>query len=58
MIESKKKRTRMGRMKLSLKEVAEITNGTLISGNPESVVWDLCIDSRAAKEGDLFVPLL
>ena len=45
-------------MKLSLKEVAEITNGTLISGNPESVVWDLCIDSRAAKEGDLFVPLL
>ena len=45
-------------MKLSLKEIAKITDGVLISGNPEDEVYDLCIDSRVAKKGDLFVPLL
>ena len=45
-------------MKLSLKEIAQITGGTLISGNLEDEVTDLCIDSRVAKNGDLFIPLL
>lgn len=45
-------------MKLSLKEIVEITDGVLISGNPEDEVLDLCIDSRVAKKGDLFIPLL
>lgn len=45
-------------MKLSLKEIVEITGGTLLSGNPEDEILDLCIDSRVAKKGDLFVPLL
>ena len=45
-------------MKLSLKEIVEITDGVLISGNPEDEVLDLCIDSRMAKKGDLFIPLL
>lgn len=45
-------------MKLSLKEISTITQGELLSGNPDNFVMDLCIDSRAAKKGDLFVPLL
>ena len=39
-------------------EIAKITGGRLLCGNPDTVICGLCIDSRVAKEGDLFVPIV
>ncbi|RYD05492.1 hypothetical protein N752_09100 [Desulforamulus aquiferis] len=43
----------------SIKEIAEITGGTILQGNPELSVSDVSIDSRKIKEGEgtLFVAL-
>lgn len=41
---------------LYLFELAEIVNGRII-GQPNALVTGVCLDSRKAKPGDLFIPL-
>ncbi len=43
---------------ITVKEILEVTNGTLLSGSEDVVITDMCTDSRIAKEGDLFVPIV
>ena len=42
---------------VKVSEIAGAVGGRLISGYPDILINDICIDSRVAKEGDLFVPL-
>lgn len=39
-------------------EIAEAVQGKLVAGNPETVIKNICIDSREAGEGSLFVPII
>jgi len=39
-------------------EIAEAVHGKLLAGNPETVIKHICIDSREAGEGSLFVPII
>ena len=43
---------------ITVKEILEATNGKLLSGSEDTVITDLCTDSRLVKEGDLFVPIV
>ena len=43
---------------LTVKEITEAVNGTLIAGNPDTAIEYICIDSREAHEGGLFVPII
>ena len=43
---------------LTVKEIVEAVNGTLLAGNPDTVIEYICIDSREAHEGGLFVPII
>ena len=40
------------------KEIAEAVGGVILQGKEEAKVLDICIDSREAKPGDLFVPII
>ena len=44
--------------KIRLGEIADVTRGYLISGDPMHYVTSVTTDSRAAKAGDLFIPLI
>lgn len=39
-------------------EIVEAVGGVLLAGNPETVIENICIDSREAGEGSLFVPII
>lgn len=39
-------------------EIAEAVGGYLLCGNPDTPVNDICTDSRQAKAGDLYVPII
>lgn len=41
----------------TIKEIAAVTGGTIIQGNPAAEVNGLCTDSRRAKNGDIFVAM-
>ena len=43
---------------ITVNEILEATGGVLLSGNGDTLITDLCTDSRLAKEGDLFVPIV
>lgn len=43
---------------IRVREVLEATDGTLLCGDIESVITDVVTDSRSAKEGTLFVPVI
>lgn len=45
-------------MKLTVKDIVEATNGALLSGDMSTEILDFCTDSRAIKEGDLFIPII
>lgn len=45
-------------MKMTAKEIVEITGGVLLCGDENAVVTGICTNSREIKEGDLFVPIL
>ena len=36
----------------------DATNGKLLSGSKDNVIQEVCTDSRTAKKGDLFVPII
>ena len=44
--------------RLNVKEIVEAVNGTLLAGNPMTEIEYICIDSREAHEGGLFVPII
>ncbi len=39
-------------------EIVKAVDGTLLAGNPETVIEHICIDSREAEAGSLFVPII
>lgn len=43
---------------ITVKDIVEMTGGVLMCGDENTKVLDICIDSRAIKEGDLFVPIV
>ena len=43
---------------MTAEEIVKAESGTLLSGNPETVIEHICIDSREASEGSLFVPII
>lgn len=45
-------------MKLSIKEILQATGGRLLGGNEDVCISGACIDSREAKAGALFVPIV
>ncbi len=42
---------------ITVKDILKATGGILLCGNENTVLTDICIDSRMIKAGDLFVPL-
>lgn len=42
----------------SIQEIAQVTGGNLLQGNPAMTITGITTDSRKAKSGDLFVALL
>ncbi len=45
-------------IKLTVKDIVDATGGKLLCGDENTVIKDVCIDSRTVKEGDLFVPII
>ncbi len=43
---------------MTVGDIVKATGGSLLVGSPDVTVLDLCIDSRDAKEGDLFIPII
>lgn len=43
---------------ITVKDIVEMTGGTLLCGSADTVISDLCFNSREAKAGDLFVPII
>lgn len=43
---------------ITVRDLVEATNGTLLCGDEHTVVSDICIDSKSVKEGDIFVPII
>lgn len=43
---------------MKVKDIIKATGGTLLCGDENTEVKDICIDSRKIKEGDLFVPII
>ena len=39
-------------------EIVKAVDGILLAGNPKTVIDNICIDSREAGEGSLFVPII
>ena len=45
-------------MRASIRELTEAVHGTLLCGNPETVIEHLSIDSRVSEGNDLFIPII
>lgn len=45
-------------MEMTVETIVKSCNGTLLCGDPSTIVHGGSIDSRRTKEGDLFVPLI
>ena len=43
---------------ITVKNIIEATGGVLLCGDENTVLTDICINSKEAKEGDLFVPII
>ena len=43
---------------ITIKQIVEITGGTLLCGNEMETITDFCIDSRTMETGKLFVPIV
>ncbi len=43
---------------ITVKDILQATRGILLSGDEDTPILDLCINSREIKEGDLFVPII
>ena len=43
---------------IKVKDILEATQGKLLGGDIETVIGDVCINSREIKENDLFVPII
>ena len=43
---------------VTVKEIAEITGGKLLCGDPSIIIDNVQYDSRNVKEGSLFVPIV
>ena len=43
---------------ITVRDILEATGGTLLCGDADTELRDICIDSREVKEGDLFVPII
>ena len=43
---------------ITVSEILEATGGTLLCGDKATQIFDLCINSKEAKEGDLFIPII
>lgn len=41
-----------------VKDIVEATGGRLLCGNEDTPIFNVCTDSRMAKEGDIFIPLI
>ena len=39
-------------------EIVKAVDGTLLAGDPETVIENICIDSREAGDGSLFVHII
>ncbi len=43
---------------ITVRDIVEATHGTLLCGDENTVLEDICINSQEIKEGDLFVPII
>lgn len=43
---------------ITVKDIAEITGGVVLCGDENTPVFDICINSKEIKEGDLFIPII
>lgn len=43
---------------ITVQNIVEAVHGTLLCGDANTVLTDICIDSQVIKEGDLFVPII
>lgn len=43
---------------ITVKDIVEMTGGVLLCGDENTIVTDVCINSKEIKEGDLFVPII
>ncbi len=43
---------------ITVRDLVEATQGILLCGDENTVVTDVCIDSKEIKEGDLFIPII
>ena len=45
-------------IQIKVSEIVKAVKGTLLCGDPDTIINDLCIDSREIKAGDLFIPII
>lgn len=43
---------------MTARTICEAVSGELLAGDPESIITDICIDSRQAGSGSLFAPII
>lgn len=43
---------------ITVKDIVEMTGGVLLCGDENTIVTDVCINSKEIKDGDLFVPII
>ena len=43
---------------ISVRDIVEATGGTLLCGDENTQITDICIDSKEITKGDLFVPII
>lgn len=43
---------------ITVKDIAEMTGGVVLCGDENTPVFDICINSKEIKEGDLFIPII
>lgn len=43
---------------ITVKDIVEMTDGVLMCGDENTLVTDICINSKEIKEGDLFIPII
>ena len=44
--------------KMTIKEIVNAVSGKLLDGDDQTIVTNICIDSRDVCEGSLFVPII
>ena len=44
--------------KLTVQEIVNAVSGKLLDGSEQTIVTNICIDSRDVGEGSLFVPMI